>query len=88
MVSRTKIAEATVGSSLTGMALGPVGLNLDGLLGILKSFLVFVLGRVDGGAVGEEDVVFGFDGKSLGEFLTGLYQFCSGVNVKGGVART
>jgi hypothetical protein len=70
------------------MALGPVGLNLNGLLGIFKSFLVFVLGGVNGGAVGEEDMIFGFDGKSLGEFLTGLYQFCSGVNVIGGVPRT
>jgi hypothetical protein len=35
--------------------------------------LVFVLGGVNSGTVGEEDVVFGFDGKSLGEFLTGLY---------------
>lgn len=70
------------------MALGPVGLDLDGLLGILKGFLVFVLRGVDSGAVGEKNVVLGLDGKSLGEFLAGFYQFCSGVNVKGGVART
>ena len=50
------------------MALGPIGLDLDRLLGIFESFLVFVLGGVDGGAVGVENVVFRFDGKGLGEF--------------------
>jgi hypothetical protein len=54
------------------MALGPVGLDLDGLLGIFESFLVFLLGGVDSGAVGEENVVLGLDGKGLGEFLAGL----------------
>lgn len=54
------------------MALGPIGLDLDRLLGIFESFLVFVLGGVDGGAVGVENVVFRFDGKGLGEFLAGV----------------
>lgn len=31
----------------------------------------FVLGIVDGGTVGVEDVVFGLDLEGLGEFLTG-----------------
>lgn len=64
------------------MAFRPVGLDFDSLLGIVESFLVFLLSRVNSGAVGEEDVVRGFDGQGLGEFLTGLYQLCSGVNVK------
>lgn len=54
------------------MTLGPVGLDLDGLFGIFKGLLVFVLGGVDSGAVGEEDVILGLNGKGLGEFLTGL----------------
>lgn len=54
------------------MALGPIGLDLDRLLGIFEGFLIFVLGGVDSGAVGVEDVVFGFDGKGLGEFLAGF----------------
>lgn len=87
-VSRTEIIETAVGSSFTGMTLRPVGLNLDSLLGIVESFLVFILGGVNSGTVGEEDVVFGFDSKSLGEFLASFNQFWSGVNVKGGVWRT
>lgn len=58
------------------MALGPIGLDLDRLLGIFEGFLIFVLGGVDGRAVGVEDVVFGFDSKGLREFLTGFISFC------------
>lgn len=57
------------------MTLRPVGLDLNSLLGILEGFLVFMLGGVDGGTVGEKDVVLGLDGQSLGEFGAGLYQF-------------
>lgn len=73
------------------MALGPIGLDLDRLLGIFEGFLIFVLGGVDSGTVGVEDVVFGFNGKGLGEFLTAVFiSFCfDGITMlKGGVART
>jgi hypothetical protein len=68
------------------VTLGPVWLDLDGLLGILQSLLVFVLSGVDSGPVGEEDMVLRFDSKSLSEFLAAMYQFWSTAsNVKGGV---
>lgn len=72
------------------MALGPIGLDLDRLLGVFEGFLIFVLGGVDSGAVGVEDVVFGFNGKGLREFLTGVYQSLLSRShiIKGGVART
>lgn len=54
------------------MALRPIGLDHDRLLGIFEGFLIFVLGGVDSGAVGVEDVVFGLDGNGLREFLTGF----------------
>jgi hypothetical protein len=56
------------------VTLGPVWLDLDGLLGILQSLLVFVLSGVDSGPVGEEDMVLRFDSKSLSEFLAAMYQ--------------
>jgi hypothetical protein len=72
------------------VTLGPVWLDLDGLLGILQSLLVFVLSGVDSGAVGEEDMVLRFDSKSLGEFLAAMYQsWSTESNVKRwGIART
>lgn len=71
----TEISQALVSSSLAGVALGPVGLDTDGLLGIIESFLVFGLSSVDSRSVGEEDVVFGFDFNSLRELLTVFFMF-------------
>lgn len=69
----TQIAQSTVGSSLAELALGPIGLDADRLLSILQSFLILSLRGVNGGAVGVEDVVLGFNVDSLSEFLTGLW---------------
>ncbi len=66
------IFHAAVGSSFAELALRPVRLDGDGLLGILEGLLVLGLGAVDGGTVGVEDVVLGFDSDGLGEFLTGV----------------
>lgn len=68
----TQISQATVGSSLAELALGPIGLDADGLLCILERFLILILGGVRGGAVGVENGVLGVNADSLSEFLTEL----------------
>lgn len=52
------------------MALGPVGLDADGLLRILESLLVVILSRVYSRAVGVKDLVLGLDLDGLRELLT------------------
>lgn len=71
----TEVSHALVGSSLASIALGPVGLDADSLVGILQSFFVLGLSGVDSGTVGVEDVVFRFDRDSLSEFLTVVYSY-------------
>lgn len=68
------------------MALGPVRLDVNGLVGIVKGLLVFGLGSVDGGPVGVKDVVLGLDLEGLGEFLT-IFSLASQTSktVEGGV---
>lgn len=53
------------------VALGPVGFELDGLLGVGESFLVAVEGGVGGGAVGVEDVVGRGEVDRFGEVVDG-----------------
>jgi hypothetical protein len=54
------------------VALGPVWLDLDSLFGVGERLFVFLLGGVDGGAVGVEDVVVGVELDCLSELLTAL----------------
>ena len=71
------------------MALGPVRLDADRLLGILEGLLVLVLGGVDGGTVGVEDLVLGINSNSLCELLTSEIRLLMAVlqpTFKGGVA--
>ena len=66
----TEITKTTVSGTLPDPALGPIRLDFRSLVGILQSLLVFGLRRVDGRAVGVEDVVRGLDSDSLGELFT------------------
>ena len=87
--SLTKVAQAPVSSTLAEVALGPVGLDADRLLGILEGFLVLVLGGIDGGTVGVEDLVLGIKSNSLCELLTSeirLLMIVLQPTTKGGVA--
>ena len=52
------------------MALRPIRLDVDSLVGILEGLLVFGLGGIDRGTVRIEDVVFGLETNGLGKFLT------------------
>jgi hypothetical protein len=69
-LSLTEVTQAPVSSTLAEVALGPIRLDADRLLGILEGFLVLVLRGVDGGAVGVEDLVLGINSNSLCELLT------------------
>lgn len=60
------------GSSLSRIAFAPVGLDLNGLAGILQGTLVVALLGVSGGAVAVEDVVGGVKGNGLGVTAHGL----------------
>lgn len=58
------------GSALSAPALGPVGLQFCGFLGIFQGVCVVLLGSVGGSSVAVEDVVLGCQSDGLGEFLT------------------
>lgn len=56
--------------ALAAPALGPVRLDLGGLLGILESIVPVLLGSVRGGTVAVEDVVARVEGDGLCELVT------------------
>lgn len=70
IIKLTQISQTPLRSSLAQMALGPIRLDVDGLVGILEGLLVITLGTVDSRSVGVEDVVFGLDRDGLGELVT------------------
>ena len=69
VVGPEQVALAVECRSLAAPALGPVGLQLCRLLGILEGVVPVLLGRVGGGPVAVEDVIGGVDGDGLGELV-------------------
>lgn len=67
IVGSQQIALSVQSSTLAAPTLGPVGLDLGGLLGVLQRIVPVLLGSVGGRSVAVEDVVFGLNGNSLGE---------------------
>lgn len=76
-------AQPLVGRAEAAVALGPVGLELDGLLGVGEGVGVVVEGGVGGGSVGVEDVVGRGEGDGVGEVADGGAVVAGG---EGGVA--
>ena len=70
IVGGQEIAFTVQSSTLSTPTLGPVGLELCRLLGILQGVCVIPLGGVGSGSVAVKNVVFGLDGDSLGELFT------------------
>lgn len=71
IVGTNKVALTVKSSALAAPTLGPVWLDLCGLLGILESTVPLLLGSVCSGSVAVENVVVGLDGNGLGESVTG-----------------
>jgi len=69
IVGAQQVALAVQGGTLAAPALGPVGLDLGRLLGILQGVVPLLLGGVRSGPVAVEDVVFGLEGNGLGELV-------------------
>ena len=70
IVGAQQVTLAEERCALAAPALGPVGLDLGGLLGILESVVPVLLGGVCGGTVAVEDVVGRVEGNGLCELLT------------------
>jgi hypothetical protein len=71
IVSAEQVALTVEGGALSAPALGPVRLDLGGLLGILEGVVPLPFRGVGGGAVAVEDVVLGLNGDGLGELVAG-----------------
>lgn len=69
IVGTYKVALSMKSSAFAAPALGPVGFDVGGLVGVVQSVVPLALRGVGGGTVGVEDVVFGLDLDGLGEIV-------------------
>lgn len=78
VISAEKVALSKEGGPLAPPALGPVGLQLCGLLGILEGVVPVLLRGMCGRSVAVEDVVGWVDGNSLCKLVTGVVLSATG----------
>ena len=77
----SETAEADMGGAEAAVALSPVGIELDGLLGVGEGVGVAVEGGVGGGAVGVEEVVGGGEVDGLVEEVDDDVELAGGEGV-------
>lgn len=88
VISAEKVALSKEGGPLAPPALGPVGLQLCGLLGILEGVVPVLLRGMCGRSVAVEDVVGWVDGNSLCKLVTGVVLSATGEGLDSGSRRT
>jgi hypothetical protein len=69
IVGAQEVALSVQSSTLASPTLGPVGLNLCGLLSVLQGMFPIFLRGVSSRSVAVKNVVFGLNGNSLSELF-------------------
>jgi len=84
IIGGQELAQAVKSGALAAPALGPVRLELGGLLGILEGVIPVLLGGMGSGPVAVKDVVLGVEGNGFGELFAATR---SGQRRRGGKGR-